>query len=54
MYPKEYPTCFLLETSWISFENFVNIHIEAAAESLPNKARVKYTVYWKLIALRVK
>ena len=36
------------------YENFVNTHIEAAAECIPTKLRAKYRVPWETLAVRQK
>ena len=36
------------------YENFVNAHLEAAAEFIPTKQRTKYSVPWKTLAVRQK
>ena len=35
-------------------ENFVNVHLEAAAEFVPTKHRTKYRVPWETLAVREK
>ena len=34
------------------YENFVNVHLEAAAESIPTKQRAKPRVPWETLAVR--
>ena len=36
------------------YENFVNTHLEAAAESIPTKQRAKPRVPWEILAVREK
>ena len=36
------------------YENFVNAHLEAAANCIPTKPRTKYRVPWKTLAVREK
>ena len=36
------------------YENFVNTHLEAAAELIPNKQRTKSTLPWETLAVREK
>ena len=36
------------------YENFVNVHLEAAAKCIPTKSRTKYRVPWEMLAVREK
>ena len=36
------------------YENFVNVHLEAAAECIPTKQRAKPKVSWETLAVRKK
>ena len=36
------------------YENFVNAHLEAAAECIPTKSRTKYRIPWETVAVREK
>ena len=36
------------------YDNFVNAHLEAAAEFIPTKQRTKYRVPWEILAVREK
>ena len=36
------------------YENFVNVHLEAAANCIPTKPRTKYIVPWETLAIREK
>ena len=36
------------------YENFVNTHMEAAAECIPTKQRAKHRIPWKTLAVRKK
>ena len=36
------------------YENFVNAHLEAAANCIPTKPRTKYRVPWQTLAVREK
>ena len=36
------------------YENFVNAHLEAAANCIPTKPRTKYRVPWETLAVREK
>ena len=36
------------------YENFVNVHLETAAEWMPTKQRAKPRVYWETLAVRKK
>ena len=36
------------------YENFVNAHLEAAAEFIPTKQRTKYRVQWETLEVREK
>ena len=36
------------------YKNFVNAHLEAAAEYIPTKQRTKYRVLWETLAVREK
>ena len=36
------------------YENFVNVHLEAAAKCIPTKPRTKYTVPWETLEVREK
>ena len=36
------------------YENFVNVHLEAAAKCIPTKPRTKYRVLWETLAVREK
>ena len=36
------------------YENFVNAHLEAAAEFIPTKQRTKYRIPWGTLAIREK
>ena len=41
-------------TSNDEYENFVNAHLEAAANCIPTKPRTKYRVPWETLAVREK
>ena len=34
------------------YENFVNVHLEVAAECIPTKQKVKPRVLWETLAIR--
>ena len=34
------------------YENFVNVHLEAAAKCIPTKPKTKYRVPWEMLAVR--
>ena len=36
------------------YENFVNVHLEAAAKCIPTKQRTKHRVPWETLAVREK
>ena len=36
------------------YENFVNAHLEAAANCIPTKSKTKYRVPWETLAVREK
>ena len=41
-------------TSNDEYENFLKVHLEAAANCIPTKPRTKYRVPWETLAVRVK
>ena len=36
------------------YENFINVHLEAAAKCIPTKPKTKYRVPWETLAVREK
>ena len=36
------------------YENFINVHLEAAAKCIPTKLKTKYRVPWETLAVREK